>query len=335
MVLHRVIVSCLALTALPAFAASESDWFASLYTGEGTELRADERVFALYAIFNAVGFDAGPVVRKDPVPRVVYHPVRQAVRGKVIGGDPEVKKAADAFFDAHPLSLRKYLAYALAGGAPPFSVAPKEKELADLKGFEQVLARAWTGWKLDAVLGQVQGDYRKTIKTYLTAIDEPLARARKLLKVPENGPQTLLVVNLLDAQDGVLGTLVGNEVIIVVGPADKPNVEGVVREFARVFVEGAVAKKASAWAGGAAVLREAQLAGATEQSVEEYTTALLTRAVALKAFESNDAAYDAAAAKGYFGLKDVAKLFDDPKGLDGLGDALKVVETRRPAKPGR
>lgn len=333
--LHPVVVSCLALSASPALAASDSDWFASLYTGEGTELRADERVFALYAIFNAVGFDAGPVARKEPVPRVVYHPVRQAVRSKVLGGDGEVKKAADAFFDAHPVALRKYLAYALSGGAPPFTAGAKEKELAELKGFEQVLARAWSGWKLDAVLGQVQGDYRKTIKTYLTAIDEPLGRARKLLKVGEGGPQSLLVVNLLDAQDGVTGALIGADVVIVVGPADKPNVEGVVREFARVLVEPAVAKKASAWAGGPAVLREAQLAGASEQSVEDYATALVTRALALKAFEANDAAYDAAAAKGYFGLKEIGKLFEDPKGLDGLGEALKVVETRRPAKPAR
>ncbi len=36
-------------------AVSAGDWFASLYTGEGIELRADERVFALFALFNATG----------------------------------------------------------------------------------------------------------------------------------------------------------------------------------------------------------------------------------------------------------------------------------------
>jgi len=224
---------CVLLLASPSFAASEGDWFASLYTGEGIELRADERVFALFAVFNALGFDQGPVSRKEPVPKVRYHPVRQQVRARVIGGDPEVRKVADEFFDKHPAALRSYLTWAVMGSPPPFASAPKskEKEIADLKGFEAVLARAWTGWKLDELMGTVQGEYRKSLKSYLTAIDAPLAKARTILKVPENGPQSLLVVNLLDTQDEVRGVMGDGEVVMVVGPSDKPNVR---RTVARV-----------------------------------------------------------------------------------------------------
>src|SRR5262245_46566650 len=135
MILVSMILAATAPAAAPAPAPApaQGDWFASLYTGEGIELRADERVFALFSVLNAVGYDAGPVTRKEPVPKVLYHPVRQQVRSRVIGGDAETRKAADAFLDAHPLALRHYLQYAVSASPPPFSAAPKAKDLQDLK----------------------------------------------------------------------------------------------------------------------------------------------------------------------------------------------------------
>ncbi len=329
----RVLAVAAALAASTSLAAPQGDWFASLYTGEGIELRNDERIFALFAVLNAAGFDQGPVTRKEPVPKVTYHPVRQLVRARVIGGDPEVRKAADAFFDTHAVSLDRYLAYAVHASPPPFKDAPKAKELQALKGFEAVLAKAWTGWKLDELMGQVQQDYRKTLKTYLTAVDQPLLKARAVLKVPE-ATEALLVVNLLDAHDAVRAVRgEKGEVVLVVGPAEKPNVEGLLRAFARLYVEPEVAKKISGWVGGAAVLREAQLAGVGDQTVQEYATSLLSLAVALRALDAGDAAWEAAQARGYFGIRDVAKMFDDGKPLEGwVLEAMQKVETRRPAK---
>ncbi|MCA2982079.1 MAG: hypothetical protein INH37_27715 [Myxococcaceae bacterium] len=320
-----------ALVSTEALASSQGDWFASLYTGDGIELRNDERVFALFAIFNAMGFDQGPVTRSNPIPKVVYHPVRQAVRGRVIGGDVDVRKAADAFFDAHQVPLQRYLSYVVGTSQPPFGSGAKAKELQDLKGLEVVLQRAWTGWKLDELMGQVQGDYRKALKGYLSVLDGPLARARATLKTPE-AQEALLVVNLLDAQDSVRAVLGENgEAFLIVGPSEKPNVEGLVREFARLSIEPQVAKKIAGWGGGAQVLREAQLAGVADQSVQEYATSLLTLAVALRAMDAPDAAWEAATARGYFGLKAVAKLFDDGKPVETwLLDAMQRVETSRP-----
>ncbi len=327
------LLALLVLVASPAFASSKGDWFASLYTGEGVELRNDERVFTLFAIFNAMGFDQSPITRKDPIPKVIYHPVRQQVRGRVIGGDPEVRKAADAFFDAHPTALRKYLSYVVASDTPPFAAGAKSKDLQELKGLEQLLAKAWTGWKLDELMGTVQGEYRKVLKSYLSGTDFPISRARALLKVPEN-TEALIVVNLLDAQDQVRAVQgESGEAFVIVGPSDKPNVEGVIREFSRLWVEPAVARQVGKWSGGVAVLREAQLAGATEQSLQDYATATITSAIALRATEANDAAFDAYAARGYYGIKDISKLFDEGKSLDTLVlDAMQKIETRRPAK---
>lgn len=329
----RSLPLALLLLAAPAVAGSKGDWFASLYTGDGVELRNDERVFTLFALFNAVGFDQGPVTRREPVPRVVYHPVRQDVRARVIAGDPEVRKAAETFFDAHQVPLRRYLAYAVTSEPPPFPAGAKAKDLQDLKGLEQLLAKAWAGWKLEELAGTVQGEYRKTLKAYLAGLDGPLGRARHALKVPE-AAEVLLVVNLLDAHDQVRAVQgEGNEVYVVVGPSEKPNVEGFLREFARLYVEPTVGRQVSKWAGGVPVLREAQLAGATEQSLHELATSVIASAIALKAIEAPDAAWEAAASRGYFGIRDVARLFDEGKPLDTLVvEAMQKIETRRPAK---
>lgn len=327
------LLALLVVLASPAFAGSKGDWFASLYTGEGVELRNDERVFTLFAIFNAMGFDQGPVTRKDPIPRVVYHPVRQQVRGRVIGGDPEVRKAADAFFDAHPTVIRRYLSYVVASDQPPFATGAKAKELQELKGLEQLLAKAWTGWKLEELMASVQTDYRKSLKAYLAGTDFPLSRARAMLKVPEN-QDALIIVNLLDAQDQVRAVQgEQGEAFLIVGPSDKPNIEGVIREYARLSIEPAVIKQQGKWAGGVAVMKEAQLAGATEQTLQDYATATIATAVALRAIDAPDAVWEAAAARGYYGIKDIAKLFDEGKPMEALVlDAMQKIETRRPAK---
>jgi hypothetical protein len=321
--------------ALCSSAQAEGDWFASLYTGDGVELRADERVFALYALLNALGYDRAPVSRQNPIPKYAFHPVRQEVRIKVGALDPAVRKQADAFLDAHPQPLQRYLGYALALGPPPFDQAPKGKEWNELKGFDAVLRNAYGTWNLPELLGQEQGEYRKALRGYLPAIDAPMARLRKLLRLSdEAATNTLLVMNLLDGQDEVSGLKSDRGVTIVVGPSDKPNVEGVLREFARAYVEPSIGKKAQAgWSGGPGLLHEAQLAGATEASVSDYASALIARAAALKALEAPDAAYEAAGNKGYFGLKEVARGFDDGRPVDAWAlEALARAETRRPVK---
>ena len=123
------------------------------------------------------------------------------------------------------------------------------------------------------------------------------------------------------------------EVMLVVGPSDKPNVEGLLREYAHLQVASVVAKKASGWAAGQVMLKEAQLSGATETSVAEYAGALVGEAVALKALEATDAQYEAAAQRGYFGAKEIAKMFDEGKPLEGwLMEALSRAESKRPSK---
>lgn len=316
----------------PAASASEGDWFASLYTGEGVELRADARVFTLFAVLNAMGYDAAPLTREFPLPRYKFHPVRDQVRNKLLTASPEVRAQADAFFDSHPVPVDRYLAYALSTSAPPFASGPKSKDFKDVTGLEALLKAAHGQWKLAELQAETQAEYRKALRAYLSVLDAPLSQAQKTLKADKAAP-SLLVVNLLDAQNSVRAVQSESGVVLVVGPSESPDVEAIVREYARLIVEPAVVKKAAQWGGGNTLLREAQALGAAETSVTAYATALFTRALALKATNAPDKDWDAAAQKGYFGLKDIAKAFEDGRPVDSWAlDALAKAETRRPAK---
>jgi hypothetical protein len=328
----RLLSALAVLSGAPALAA-DADWFASLYTPEGIELRADERVYTLFAVLNAMGYDQAPLARTEPVPEPRFHPVRAALRSKVATAAPEVHKAADAFFDAHPKAIEQYLSYAVQAGYPPFEQGAKARELKELAGLEGLLKTAHAQWGLGEQLGQAEAEYRSALKGYLPQLDAPFTRARKLLKVADKGPAPVVVMNLLEADGKVRGAMGEGEVVLAVGTSEKADVEPLLREYARVLLEPVVAKKARGWGGGNALLREAQSMGATESTATDYATALFTRALALKAMEAPDAAYEAAARQGYFGLKDIARAFEDGRSVDAWAlEALARAETRRPAK---
>ena len=141
-------------------ARAETDWFASLYTNEGVELRADERVFALYALLNGMGYDEAPVVRSLPVTARDMPPVRLKVRSQVRIDDAAAEKL-NAFFNAHPKAVEAYGRYALALKGPlGFERTPAAP--ADLKGFETLLAE---GWKVLQLLFALPGKLDRVLST--------------------------------------------------------------------------------------------------------------------------------------------------------------------------
>lgn len=317
------------LFAQSALAATEGDWFASLYTSGGVELRPDNGVFTLFSVFNAVGLDHGAIVRSNPVPKTSYPKVRELVRSRVLGVEAEVRRAADAFLDAHQIPLDRYLAYALSIDAPSFDHPPASGEL---KGLDQLLRQAWTGWRLEELVSDAQAAQRQALKAWLPVLDEPLGRAKEALRSP--GVEVVLIVNLLDAPDTARAVAGGvGRIFLIVGPTASPDVELIIRELARFLIEPLVARQAGRWAAGRAVLLEAQQAGAREKTVEALATQALSTAVALKAVGAAEARWDAASSGGYFGIRDAAKLLYDAKPLDGwVLDAMHKLETRRPAK---
>ena len=107
-----VITACAAalsaamLTAGPAVPASSEfpseDPMNLLVTKSGTRLRSDGRLFALYAAFNALGYDEAPVTGVKPFARRIFPAVRQEVRRRV-HLSPETSAAWEQLLSDAPL----------------------------------------------------------------------------------------------------------------------------------------------------------------------------------------------------------------------------------------
>jgi hypothetical protein len=311
-------------------AHAESDWFASVYTPAGVELRADSRVFTLFALLNRAGYDAGPVRRQYPVPAYRYPPARVRVREALASAEPAVLQRAQAFFDAHPLPLERYLAMAVRMEDETDVPA----ELRELEGLETLLDQVEAKWPVPVLRNETFDDYRSVMRSYLAVLDAPLQRAQRLLRVPESGPGVRVVVNLLGEEGWVRGFRTRDGVAVVVGPGKGPDVERVMWEYARLMLPARVGEQAQArWAAGPALLKEARSLGAREATVGEYAVALLSRAAALEALGAPDSAYEAAGQEGYFGLKALAGSFADSRPVDAwVLDGLARIGTGRPLR---
>jgi hypothetical protein len=324
----QVAAVLLALGALPAHA--QGDWFASIYTPGGIELRADARVFTLFALLNRTGYDAGPLRREHPVPAYRYSPARTRVREALAGADPSVLQRAQAFFDAHPVPLERYLALAVRMEDEEDVPA----ELRALEGLETLLDHVEAKWPVPVLWVETFDDYRAAMRSHLAVLDAPLQRAQRLLRLPEKGEGLRVVVNLLGAEGWVRGFRTRQGVAVVVGPGRTPEVERVVWEYARLMLPRQVGEQAQArWAAGPALLQEARALGAREATVGEYAVALLSRALALTAVGAPDSAYEAASGEGYFGLKALAGSFGDPRPVETWApEALARLGAGRPSR---
>jgi hypothetical protein len=301
-----VLAAALALIPAAAFATSQ-DWFASVYSPQGVEVRADERLFTLFATLNALGYDEAPVVRQNPVPKRELSPVRVRVRQSLATLDPKLKDQVSAFFDAHPLPLAKYVAYTAQLGPAPSFTAPAGAQPAELAGFEKQLAAVYQAAKMHELFAEVQDAYRTDTKAYLALVDEPLGKARKLLRDPSG--RAIVAVNDLDGRGAAQAVGVGTDALLVLGPSAKPDVQGVVRAYARLILDPLVAKRASALKGAAdqaAVVRGS--GGPALEGAADYASELLARAIAIK-YASTDVAADEEAAQkqGFAGIKEAVR----------------------------
>ncbi|WP_373049102.1 hypothetical protein [Vulgatibacter sp.] len=342
--MSRLISSlCAALAALAiAFpvAARAEDWANSLYTEGGIELRADERVFTLFAALNEMGLDDAPISRKDPIPKREYDPVRQQVRDAVTL-DPALRGKFEAFFDKNPAPLRTYTAYALAVGPAPTFAAPEKlpKELAALKGFEALLAEFYGKASIQKIFDAVQPAHREALKRYTAVVDKPIASARDILKAPEtdDSPRVVLVLNLLDGRGSSYGVGTADETWLVVGPAGStPDAQAIVKAFARVEIQGAAEAGDKSLKGGSQLLREIQEAGYAvgAGNVADYVAETLARAVAIKAVVADgetSRAFEAEKRRGFVLVSDMnrglAIYAKSPKPMNTfLADFLREVD---------
>jgi hypothetical protein len=308
--LLRFAFAC-SLLALPATCLASSDWFASVYSPKGVEIRADERLFTLFATLNALGYDDAPIVRKDPVPRREFSPVRAEVRQSLATLDPKLKAQVNAFFDAHPLPLGKYAAYTAQLGPAPDFAAPASAQPGELHGFEKELAAVYRAAQVQALFASVQDAYRADTKSYIAAIDGPLSQARALLGDPAG--RVIVAVNDLDGRGAAQAVALGSNALLVLGPAQKADVQGAVRAYARLILDPLVAQRATVLKGAAeqaAVVRGS--GGPALEGAADYASELLARAISIKVASSDPTADEEAALKqGFAGIKEAVHAVDE------------------------
>ena len=320
----------------PNARAATGDWFTQVYSPGGVEVRADERLFTLFALLNALGYDEAPIVRKEPVAKRELSPVRVQVRQALATLDPAVTEKVSAFFDAHPAPLSDYVAYVLQLDAAPTFTAPAGAHPKALAGFEKQLAAVYEAGKLHEVFAQVQSGYRASTEAYLSAVDGPLGAARKLLRDP--AVRAVVAVNDLDGRGITHAVALDDGAFLVIGPSGKPDVEAAVRAFARVVLDPVTGRKASALKGAAdqaAVVRGS--GGPALEGAAEYESELLARAIAIKVAAADaNAAEEQALKQGFAGIKEAVKLVDDlakpDQPLDAaVGDLLGKIDLKKAA----
>ena len=306
-------LAALALLA-PATAGAADDWASSLYSEGGVEVRADERVFTLFALFNAMGMNDAPILRKDPIVKRDYDPVRERVRD-LLRIDPKLRPEFEKFFDSHPQPIRSYIAFVLAlGDAPKFEVkGALPKEAANLKGFEALLAKFHASSKIGVLFERETAAQRETLKQFAAMVDGPVAKSREILRHPETdtSPRLVLVVNLLDGRGSGYGVGFPDETYLVVGPLGKePDISPAVKAFARVTVQEAAEKGFKSLKGGADLFDEVKDSGFAvgAENVADYIAETVARAVAIKATAaegSSGKAYDREHKSGFVLIKDM------------------------------
>jgi hypothetical protein len=230
-----VAVSALTLS-LPA-AASAADAPLSVITEQGLELRADERVFVLFAALNAAGY-ADETERKGPPLRApVFHPIRDAVRDELRKVREQSAMAeARKLFEDNPAEVEIYLEAALADEGTKLSA-----DASKLKGkLDPVLARLGEEAQLEKLFDGLAVQQRDLARALKERLERDFAEAQRLLGDAElRAPLNLIVVpNPLDAHGAVRRLVRGDLQLLVVGPE--------LESVRRVVLEAALAPSVAA-----------------------------------------------------------------------------------------
>lgn len=222
--MYAAVIAAVSAATFAADAPFEHDWFEHARPNPSLEVRIDKQVFALFAAFNALGFDESRVARPKPIPRYAYGAARTRVRERV-HLQTSAAEGAQAYFDKNPLGIEAYLDAAV--GAPP---------RAALQGLPTVLTSLWNSWKLDDLWMDATSENRRIMESYARTLAEPLAKLQSSLGL--SPASAVLLVNILDAE-GEVRTLSAppNVVVVSVGPSDVPRVQEALGAYARAYIE--------------------------------------------------------------------------------------------------
>jgi hypothetical protein len=256
-VLATLLLSAAALSfvATPAMAQWQPQ---SLYTEDGVEVGVDGRVFTLFAMLNALGFDDDSARGPAPVRKPLHAAARTKARQNLGRPGPSLK-ALDGVLAKNPLERSAYVAAVLElGPAPNF----------DDKG-ASALGKAIAGPMRDwfneeggaGILKIVAEEAKPQQKKLLPLLDKAVKQTHALVRLGDKQDQLLddsgaqgrvsVVLNDLDAHSTLQRVQRGDVTYLVVGPSagepdEKGLVTGVVAAVARTLVSREAPKGAKA-----------------------------------------------------------------------------------------
>ncbi len=305
--------------------AQKPDWFSSVQSAGGVEVAVNPQLFALFALFNASGLDAGERQASLPFETVRFGESRQAVRARIASSTSAVRQEIRDFVASHPEPMEVYLGAVL--GDRSKTSPPKIAALS--RALTPLMERATNEWKLqplylDNVLAQ-----RGEMGAYLRAIDAPLARLKEKVGNVKVA-RAVIILNCLDAPDTVHSVrLPDGTVQVSVGPSKSPNVVGVIREVATHAVRPLSAAAVQRWTQSADVLKSAKAQGAAEQSAEALLSATLAQALSLDATGASDSTWQNAQVGPFGGIADVRKQFAEGKSIEVIAASLPALLSSR------
>lgn len=264
----------------------------SVFTEDGVELGVEPRIFALFAVLNAAGYDKETAFGPAPLEKPRYAAAREKIRQNLgRSGNTEFTP----IFEKYPGSVQDYVNAVLElGPAPRF----------DDKGATSPLAKALAAplreWFNEeggsSMLRGAQEEARATQKRVLPTLDAAVKGATKLVRLGDASDQLLedtagtagrvaVVINELDAAGTMFIVQAKDTTGIITGPSrgkadDDATVDAAVLAYARTLVAGEAVKVAPA---GTLLEGFAKLSDATKKTIADekaYAVALLSCSVA-------------------------------------------------------
>lgn len=224
-----------------------------LISREGIEVRADQRVYTLFALFNALGYDRESTRGARPLAAPQYDALREAVRHQLATSAFDLGPAR-AYVQGHPDELAAYVRQVVRLGPAPDFAAPSAPDRAELAALGQVLERFH-----HEVAGRLFEEQREAMraiaKDWIVALDKATDRSREIVRMSEDESveldleltegdtasersRIIVVVNPLDTHGAVYVAERPGERFVVFGPTEvlAQSVDAVVLDFQRDLI---------------------------------------------------------------------------------------------------
>lgn len=231
-----LVLSALALT-LPT-STGITDAPDKLITANGVEIRADERVFVLFAALNALGFSEETQRKGPPLRAPVFHPLRTQIRDALRKADEAGHMAGiRAMFDSNPAEIETYLEAILTES--PQNLSPEARKLVEpLAALDTFRQKA----ELAKLFDNIATEQRTLAKELKGRLEKDFGEAAKSVGSKElRAPLNMVVVpNPLDGQDSVRVVRTKDTMYVLTGPGLSSAQRAILEATLKKHVEAAV-----------------------------------------------------------------------------------------------